>query len=618
MCGIYGIVSLRGLPLADLDSLAAMGTLLRHRGPDAHGILRCPHAAFGAERLRIIDPSPAADQPFADPAQQIWLVLNGTIYNSHEIRRRYPEYPFRSRSDVEALMPLYLDLGVSCLDQIDGMFALAIYDRRVGTLLLARDRAGEKPLFYSHFGGEIWFASEIQALLKPKRCRPSLDLCALREFATFGYVREPRSMFVGLHKVESGTGIVFDAEGVRRHRYWKPDTLDVQPIHAADAVRELDQLLRDAVSRQLVADVPLGVFVSGGVDSSLLAALATDALGADRIHTFSVGFCNQSFDEGLHARRIASLLGTRHIQIEATEDTLRSALHRITTRLAEPIADPAILPTLLLAEVAREHVAVVLSGEGADELFGGYPTYLGHLLAPRYRALPSFLRAPIDQLAARLPLTPNRNISIAHLFKRFTAGASLALPERHIRWFGSRIDADDILGEQFDKTRWETEFPSTGDALRRAMLFDYLTYLRDDLLPKVDRATMLCSVEARSPYLDQAVTRFAFGLPTALKVRGITTKWVLKRVASRWLPTSIVRRRKRGLSVPISRWINCGLRGEIDRLLARERIDREGLLNSDTVQRLLVQHRRGTADHGRALWTIIVLEYWMQHWFSEE
>ena len=617
MCGIYGMVSPSGSPLVCPQALDAMGPLLRHRGPDAHGAVRCTHGSIGAERLRVIDPSTAGDQPFIDPAGQVWLVLNGAIYNAQEIRRRYRDYPFRSASDAESLMPLYLDRGRTGFAEVDGMFALAIYDLRTRRLLLVRDRSGEKPLFYSHVGDEIWFASEIQALLDPAKRRRKLDHYALRDFITFGYVREPRTMFANISRVESGTAMQFGHDGIQIERYWNPDVIETQENPSSDAVQQLDQLIREAVSKQLTADVPLGVFTSGGVDSSLLAAVAAHTAGADKICTLSVGFEDRPFDESVPARRLSNLLGTRHVEIIASDDTLLDALRTVTSEMAEPISDPAVLPTLLLANEAKKHVTVVLSGEGADELFGGYPTYLGHLMAPRYQHLPRLVRMTIDQLAAWIPPSPQRKVSTTHLFKRFISAAQLPLAERHIQWFGSRLHPRELLIDSCETEHWTNDFPPTGEPLRRAMLFDYRTYLRDDLLPKVDRATMLRSVEARSPYLDEAVIRFALALHPSLKVRNMTTKWLLKQVALAWLPRSIVNRRKRGLSVPVSRWINGGLRAEVDRLLDRERIAGRGLLDAGLIHQLLSQHRLGAADHGRALWTIIILEYWFQHWFVE-
>ncbi len=611
------MVSPSGSPLGCPQVLDTMGALLRHRGPDAHGVVQCIHGSIGAERLRVIDPSTAGDQPFIDPAEQVWLVLNGAIYNAQEIRRRYRDYPFRSASDAESLMPLYLDRGCTGFADVDGMFALAIYDLRTRKLLLARDRSGEKPLFYSHVGDEIWFASEMQALLKPVKQQRELDHYALRDFITFGYVREPRTMFADISKVESGTAMQFCRDGVQTQRYWNPDVIETQVNSPHDAVQQLDHLIREAVAKQLTADVPIGVLTSGGVDSSLLAAVAAHTAGADKICTLSVGFDDRPFDESVYARQLSTLLGTRHVEISASDEMLLDALRTVTTEMAEPISDPAVLPTLLLANEAKKHVTVVLSGEGADELFGGYPTYLGHLMAPHYQHLPKLMRTTIDQFAAWIPPSPQRKVSTSHLFKRFVSAARLPLAERHIQWFGSRLHPRELLIDNSELEVWTNDFPSTGDPLRRAMLFDYRTYLRDDLLPKVDRATMLRSVEARSPYLDEAVIRFALALQPSLKVRSMTTKWLLKQVARKWLPRSIVNRRKRGLSVPVSQWINSGLREEVDRLLDRERIADRGLLDAGLIHQLLSQHRRGSADHGRALWTIIILEYWFQHWFAE-
>ncbi len=618
MCGIYGMVSLGDRELGNPEALERMGQLLRHRGPDGHGTVHVSRAAFGAERLRVIDPTPAGDQPFTDPTSRVWLVLNGAIYNAPELRRRYSDYPFRSRSDAETILPLYLERGSAGVADLDGMFALAIYDARTRELMLARDRAGEKPLFFSRRGDEIWFASEVQALLAgPVRIR-ALDAAAVHDFLTLGYVAEPRTLISQIRKVEAGTAVSFTRRGCHSLRYWDPDATARSRVSTHDAAQRLEQLLARAVTKQLTADVPIGIFTSGGVDSSLLAALAVQAVGAERVRTFSVGFAQRRFDESSHARRLATHLRTRHVSLQIDFATLSEALVAVVDRVAEPVADPAILPTYLLARVAREHVTVVLCGEGADELFGGYPTYLGHRAARWYRRLPAPLRTLTQRLTTALPGSQQRKVSLQYLLKRFTASAQQPLPVRHMEWFGTGLGRHLLRDNHWLAGQEARNFPDAGDAVDRATLFDYRTYLRDNLLPKVDRATMLSSLEARAPYLDGEVTRFALALDSSLKVRGTTTKWLLKQVARRWLPRTIVHRRKRGLSVPIAQWLNGDLRSEVDRLLSPERIERRGLLRPGTVSQLLTEHRSGHADHGRALWTLLMLEYWIERWVSEE
>ncbi|MBE0591412.1 MAG: asparagine synthase (glutamine-hydrolyzing) [Gemmatimonadales bacterium] len=609
MCGIYGMVGF-GEVLRQPERLAVMGAQLRHRGPDDSGRRAEPRVAFGVERLRITDLRPEAAQPFSDPAGRVWVSGNGAVYNSAAIRRRYADYPYRSRSDIEPLVPLYLDRGLAAFTELDGMFALAIWDGRTGELVLARDRAGEKPLFWRTVGRETWFASEIQALLTddaPAR----LDTFALVDYVHLGYPREPRTMLEAVHKVPAGTALVFTGLHPTVHRYWCPETIAPAGIDVATATHELDRLLVAAVERQIVADVPVGVFTSGGVDSALLATLAARRL--DRLETFTVGFRDPSYDERGPAAQLAAALRSEHVAVAVGDEDLLEAFDVVTSGIAEPIADPAILPTYLLARTARQHVGVVLSGEGADELFGGYPTYLGHRLARAYRLLPGPLRRLVRGLVGTLPVS-HAKVTVEFLLRRFVAHADDGLFERHVAWFGSGLPDRALAADRRAPLRLEPGV--AGDALRQVMLFDYRTYLPDNLLAKIDRATMLVGLESRAPFLDREVSSFALGLPSGLRVRGLETKWLLKRVADRYLPTGTVRRRKRGLSVPIADWMNGGLRAETDRLLDRGRLSDTGVFDAEQVARILGEHRAGRANHARALWPLVVFERWRERWMG--
>jgi asparagine synthase (glutamine-hydrolysing) len=580
--------------------LEEMGEALRHRGPDGRAVFVEPHAQIGCERLRIVDLHARADQPFQSADGQVWLEANGEIYNAPSLRERYRDFPYRSHSDVETILPMYLAEGAAAVEQLDGMFGLAIWDNRTRTLLLARDRAGEKPLFYARVRGEVIFASELQCLLRHPDISRELDPVAMNDYLALGYISEPRTPFLAVRRVPAGSYMLFTEQGERTVQYWDPASFETQKISARDAVRETQRLIEEAVAKQVMADVPVGVFISGGLDSSILATLASQVIGVDKVHTFSAQFAEESYDESGDAAELARRMRTRHVPVRTDEQTLLDALHNVTTRFAEPLADAAILPTFLLARAAREHVKVVLSGEGADELFGGYPTYVGHKLAPKYDALPSFVRAAVRRLAFALP-SSGKKVTLEYLLKRFVTDAERPWIERHLRWFGIGLGA-------------LPQFDGRGAALEGAMLLDYRSYLRDDLLVKVDRATMLSSVEARAPFLDRDVTRFALSLPVELRVRGFTTKWVLKKAAEKWVPREVIYRRKRGLSVPTASWINGGLRGEVDRLLEPSRLRTRGIVDQAQVSRLLAEHRGGRANHAKSLWAVVMLEYWLENW----
>ena len=612
MCGIYGIIAERGNTLRYPEVLDWMGEALRHRGPDGRAVLAHPDAVIGTERLRIIDLHERADQPFAAPGSQVWLECNGEIYNAAGIRARFQDYPFRSHSDVETIVPLYLERGPDAISELDGMFGLAIWDRRTRTLLLARDRAGEKPLFYARVGQEILFASELQCILRHPDISRDLDDVAVAEYLRLGYVPEPRTMFRAIHRVEAGTFIRFTEQGKEIVRYWDPESFSVVRSPFSVAVEQARKLMERAVEKQVMSDVPVGVFISGGLDSSILATLAAKFIGVDKVHTFSAQFAEESFDESSDAAILAERIRTRHIPVRIDEETLLEALQNVVRGVAEPLADPAILPTFLLARAARQHVKVILSGEGADELFGGYPTYVGHKIAPIYDALPKFARAALRRAVQGVPAS-NRKMTFEFLLKKFVTDAEKPWIERHLAWFGAGLSSDVYAGMTPVMPELPT-VPPDRDALTGAMLLDYRSYLRDNLLVKVDRATMLSSVEARAPFLDRDVTRFALSLPADFRVRRLTTKWILKKAAESWLPDDVIYRRKRGLSVPIASWINHGLRGEVDRLLSPERLRGDGIANEKYVTELLAEHRAGRANHAKPLWALVMFQYWLETW----
>ena len=421
MCGIFGCVSLKGGAIRAPEAVRRMGDLLRHRGPDGEGHLESPGAILGSRRLSIVDIGTEGDQPFASPDGQVWIVCNGEIYNAPELRRRYASYPFRSkRNNVETLLPLYLEHGEAAVERIEGMFGLAVWDARTGKLLLARDRAGEKPIFYCERDGELQFASEIQALLATESCTPAVSGEGLSDFLVLGYCTAPRTMFAGIHKLEASRLLVAGREGLEVRPYWNP--LDhANPETRVEASQILEAFER-TMRRQVMSNVPIGIFTSGGVDSSLLAAEAVRNLAPESTHTYAVRFEAASYDESDWAERVCRDLGTIHHRVTASESELRRALDKVTGSLAEPLGDPAILPTFLLSEAAAADVKVVLSGEGADELFGGYPTYIGHRWAERFRRLPGFARGGIRRLVNCLPVT-TRKVSLEFLVRRFVEEA---------------------------------------------------------------------------------------------------------------------------------------------------------------------------------------------------
>jgi len=598
MCGIFGAVALRGgAALRHPDGIARMSESLRHRGPDGERIVGHGRARIGARRLAIMDLT-TGDQPFQSPDGTVWMVCNGEIYNAPELRREATAwgYPFRSRGDIETIVPFYERHGPDAVARLDGMFGLAVWDDRLGRLLLARDRAGEKPLFWTEREGELRFASEIQALLafpdQPRRVnRAALDL-----YRALGYVPGPHTMFDGIHKLAPGHLLVAGADGVEQRPYWSPAAAASAPSRLVDAAQLRATLLR-AVERELMSDVPLGVFTSGGLDSSLLVGAAARVLPGERLHTYAVRFVEPGYDESAYAEAVTHDIKTVHHVVTADDEGLSRALDLVARSLAEPLGDPAILPTYLLAEAARAEVKVVLSGEGADELFGGYPTYLGHRAAAAWLRLPGSVRRVLRWAVERWP-TSTGKVTLEFLLKQFVAAAERPWLERHLAWFGALGPAPGIVPELACQLNG---FPHD-DPLNRILWFDFVTYLPDDLLVKVDRATMLASVEARAPFLDRELMELVLPASSSLKVRGFTTKAILKEAARGLVPDAVIDRRKRGLSVPVARWLNTGLASLADRLL-------------DTP--LLAEHRSGKVNHARKLWPLLMLALWSERWGVE-
>jgi len=602
MCGIFGAVSLQGAPLKYSQCVAAMAAALAHRGPDGEQIVGHERARIGARRLAIMDLT-TGDQPFRSPDGSVWMVCNGEIYNAPELRRECTQagYPFRSTGDIETIVPLYERLGPDAVGRLDGMFGLALWDDRLRRLVLARDRAGEKPLFWSQIDGELRFASEIQALLvfpdQPRRVNP----VAAELYAALGYVPAPHTLFAGISKLPPAHLLVADHAGVTLRRYWDAAAAAARSSRL-DGPATLRTALLRAVERELMSDVPVGVFTSGGLDSSLLAAAAARVMAGERIHTYAVRFTEPGYDESPYAEAVTHHIRTSHHVVTADEAALERAFATVTRALAEPVGDPAILPTYLLAEAAREHVKVVLSGEGADELFGGYPTYLGHKAAGLYRRVPG--RAVLHWLVNRLP-TSTGKVTIEFMLKQLVAAAELPVVERHLTWFGA-------LGPDPRAVAWANGlldgFP-TDPSVNRLLWLDFLSYLPDNLLVKVDRGTMLASIEARAPYLDRELLELVLPAPSGLKVRGLATKAILKEAARGLVRDDVIRRRKRGLSVPVARWLNAGLATVADRYLAHPR-----LFPGAPTGRLLAEHRQGTRNHARKLWPILMAELWAERW----
>ena len=598
MCGIFGAITRRDAPLRHPEALERMAAALRHRGPDGECIVGNEHARIGARRLAIMDLT-TGDQPFQSPDGKIWMVCNGEIYNAPALRQEASAwgYPFRSRGDIETIVPFYQRFGADAVARLDGMFGLAVWDETRRRLVLARDRAGEKPLFWTEVGQEIRFASEIQALLEFPDQPRRLNRKALRLYHGLGYVPAPYTMFEGINKLPPASLLIAESGRTEIRSFWSAADAASKPSTLApgDTATLRDTLLR-AVKRELMSDVPLGIFTSGGLDSSLLVAAAARGIPGERIHTYAVRFTESGYDESPYAEAVTHAIASVHHVVTADDESLKRALEVVSQSLAEPLGDPAVLPTFLLAEAACKDVKVILSGEGADELFGGYPTYLGHKFADLWQRVPRPLQQATRWAVERWPSSTGK-MTLEYMLKQFLSASEKPWLERHLTWLGAMTIEDGVIAELAGKLE---RFPK--DPLNRVMWFDFLTYLPDDLLVKVDRATMLASVEARAPFLDREVMELVLPTASRFKVRGLTTKAILKEAARGLVPDEVISRRKRGLSVPVARWLNTGLAPLADRLL-------------DTP--LLKEHRTGRRNHARRLWPQLMLALWSERWGVE-
>jgi asparagine synthase (glutamine-hydrolysing) len=629
MCGIAGIVSLEGTP-PEHFMLARMCERLTHRGPDGEGFVVRGRGALGQRRLSIID-LPGGRQPMSNEDGTVWVTFNGEIYNFRELRQQLEQlgHRFATQSDTETIVHAYEQYGSDCVRRLRGMFAFGVWDEKRQTLLLARDRVGKKPLFYTTAGGCFLFASELQALLQHPAVSREPDHTAIDDYLAYGYVPAPRTGFSGICKLlpahtlrlQLGDGAP-PARDLRQERYWQLRYTPKLDLDEEAAAQELLDLLTDAVRVRLVADVPLGALLSGGVDSSLVVALMS-RLSDRPVRTFSIGFDDQGFNELPYARLVAKRYGTDHHELIVRPDAL-SILPTLVRHYGEPFADSSAIPSYYVARLTQRHVKVALNGDGGDESFAGYERYLGARLADRYQRIPAFLRSGlIEPLASFIPESlPRRNR--LRMAKRFLRVASQPFGQRYLKWVTyftpeqkrelytpeyqrelAGHAAEDWLLQRFDGLGQAPE--ERLDAVLAADIDSYLPY---DLLVKMDIATMANSLEARSPLLDHKVLEFAARLPGRYKVRGATLKYLLKKVGTALLPPVNLRRRKMGFGVPLADWLRNQLRPLLEDVLLSPQARARGYFRQSAVRELVHRHVDQGEDRSPQLWSLLWLEMW--------
>ena len=622
MCGIVGVWRVDGGPV-DADQLRAARDRLTHRGPDDAGLHVEGSVGLAHRRLSIIDLSPAGRMPMSNEHDDIWAVFNGEIYNFADLRTQLEAkgHTFRSRTDSEVAIHAYEEWGTDCFARFEGMFALAIWDRKARRLVLGRDIAGEKPLYYYADRTLVAFGSTVSSLLAFPAIAREVDPDALRLYAEFGYVPAPRCIVRGVSKVEPGSVVVLEqGRAPVSRRYWRFEQAALEgrapdDLTLASATDQLHTLMRTAVRSRLVSDVPLGAFLSGGIDSSLVVAVMAE-LDASAVRTFTIGFDDPRFDESQHAARIAKHLGVTNTTLILSAAEVLRELPAVTRAFDEPMADYSALPSLAVARLARQHVTVALSGDGADEAFGGYRYYAGTRLFERIAAVvPTAVRRQLARTARFVPsarlqraIARGSSIDAAAYFGRCgfyrgaTAGAAL---QRVMPPVPGHAAPEDTVAAY---VRSLSQLKPT----EAGMLWDATHTLPDAWLTKVDRTTMAVGLEARAPFLDRKVLEFAFGLPLRLRVHGTEKKIVLRKVLSRYLPTELFERPKQGFTPPLRAWFGKELRDELHDRLAPQRIARFGIFDPTGVQQVLAEQMSGRVDHTQLLWALFHLDAWSE------
>ncbi|NDJ78481.1 MAG: asparagine synthase (glutamine-hydrolyzing) [Chloroflexi bacterium] len=618
MCGLCGVLNLDGAPV-DRGVLERMNAALVHRGPDQGAESISGACGLANRRLAILDLSPSGALPMQSADGAVTLAYNGEVYNFPDLRRELEAggYSFRSGSDAAAVIALYQRQGPDMVQLLRGMFAFALWDAPARALVLGRDRLGQKPLYYYHDDRRLVFASEIKALLRhpdvPRR--PARHLTPL--VLAYGYAPTPLTFFDGIQMLPPGHILVCKGGSISTHAYWTPPPFaDADPVaREAEYLDELRATFEEAVRLRLLSDVPLGAFLSGGLDSSLIVAYMAHHT-SEKVKTFAIGFTGEeSFDETAHARRVAEHLDTEHHEFIVEPDAI-DLLPFLVWHHDQPFADSSAIPTYLVSKMTRKFVTVALTGDGGDELFAGYERFYAATLAARYRRLPGVLRAGIEGVVGLLPEATSYR-GIAQRARRFVSGATMPPAEAYFSWV--RLFSDEQIAALFDGTEdlspsahFAALFDPADSRAFTAQLLDVnlATYLPDDLLVKTDRASMATSLEARAPFLDHKLVELAARIPANLKLNGKVTKYILKEAAAGLLPDDIIHRQKHGFGVPVGRWFRENLKDYAREVLLDPAALERGYFNAAAVQRLLDEHTSGQRNHGQRIWTLLTFEWW--------
>src|SRR6266850_7004763 len=625
MCGIVGIVR-NDAKAVDEVLLSRMCAAIQHRGPDEDGFYINGPVGLAMRRLSIIDLK-GGQQPIHNQDRTAWIVFNGEIYNYLELRQKLEKlgHTFYTNSDTEAIIHAYDRYGADCAKHLRGMFAFAIWDERTQELFLARDRVGKKPLLYAEVNGQFIFGSEFSAPLQHPDIGKDINAEALHHYLSFMCVPAPLTAYQAIKKLEPGHSLRWRRGEIEIQRYWQPDFSKKIDISEEEAGERAIDILRDAVKVRLMSEVPLGAFLSGGIDSSAVVALMSEE-SSEPVKTFSIGFEEQDFSELEHARRVAEHVGADHHEFIVRPDAME-ILPTLVEHYGEPFADSSAIPSYYVSKETRQYVTVALNGDGGDECFAGYERYAAMNLAQRYANLPGAVRGGVGSVVRALPGFEARQNPLRKA-KRFIAAASMPPVERYLRWV-SAFDEQAKVNLYSENFRHETANFSTAGIIApwfakangagivdASLLTDTMTYLPNDLLVKMDIASMAVSLEARSPFLDHHLMEFAASLPENLKLRRLTTKYLLKRVLKKLVPTENLTRSKMGFGVPIGHWFRVAMQPFLRQTLLSDKAVARGLFRPEMLRGIIDQHVESKADHSHRLWSLLMLELWFERFID--
>jgi len=638
MCGICGFVNSSSFSVSYQHRiLRKMTEAISYRGPDDQGLEVISNCGFGNRRLAVIDLSPRAHQPMWDSKKRYCLTYNGEVYNFSQLRKNLEKkgYHFFSQSDTEVIIALYQEYGPAAVKKLRGMFAFAIWDNQRQELFLARDHFGIKPLFYYWKDGVLVFASEIKSILLHPQVKRELNLVALSQYFSvgFGAIPSPNSIFKNIYKLPPAHYAILRNGRLLIKKYWYLENIEVGDYSFVDAQKRLFRLLSDSVKEQLISDVSLGAFLSGGIDSSTIVALMSKQRAAG-IKTFSISFDDPNFDESLYSQRVAKIFKTNHFSKTFAASQLLRILPQVIEKLDEPLADASILPTYLLSQFTREKVTVALSGDGGDELFAGYPTYFAHKIASLISFFPQDWFKKLTPLVLGIaPFFPlmkhSSNLSSQFKIKRFFFGFSSDLGKRYINFLGP-LNISQKLSLFVEPVIKEIGYEDPAlvfinqllkevfffDQQKKLQYLDLKVYLAEQCLVKIDRASSFNSLEVRVPFLNPTIAEFAFSLPSSFHFNGFTLKRLLKSTVRCLLPKEIINRPKRGFGVPINYWLRQDLKPMMEKFLSEKRLKRQGLFNPNFVQQLIIEHLSGKETHHMILWSLLIFQLWYDNWFK--